>query len=119
MLLFTKYKCTRVARLAFSFEYLAFFGGTWPILTDWCFGFSNVFLKSVIRHFWTVVSVFSQKLSGNPQKNKLVAYLAIYNATGSRGNTVENVEYKDLELENVEYKDVPVECKGTATTLLF
>jgi len=82
--------------LAFSFECLAFFGGTWPRLSDWCFGFSN--LKSVIRHFWTVVSVFSQKLSGNPQKNKVVAYLAIYNAKGSRGNTVENVEYEDLEL---------------------
>jgi len=52
--------------LVFSFEYLAIFGGTWPRLSDWCFGFSNVFLKSVIRHFWTVVSAFSQKLSGNP-----------------------------------------------------
>jgi len=39
-----------------------------------------------------VLGVFSQKLSGNPQKNKIVAYLAIYNAKGSSGNIVENVE---------------------------
>jgi len=45
--------------------------------------------------------------------------MAIYNATGSRGNTVVNGEYKDLEWENVEYKDVTVECKGNATTLFF
>jgi len=37
--------------LAFSFQYLFFFGGSWHILSDWCFGFLNVLLKIVIRLF--------------------------------------------------------------------
>jgi len=37
--------------LTFSFPYLAFFGGSWHILSDWCFGFLNVLLKSVIQIF--------------------------------------------------------------------
>jgi len=56
--------------LALSFEYL----NIWlfwrqlahTALSDWCFGFSNVLLKSVIRLFYPVISVFSQTLSGNP-----------------------------------------------------
>jgi len=37
--------------LAFSFQYLAFFEGSWHILSDWRFGFLNILLKSVIRLF--------------------------------------------------------------------
>jgi len=37
--------------LAFSFQYLAFFGGSWQILPDLCFGFLNIILKSVSRLF--------------------------------------------------------------------
>ena len=44
-----------------------------------------------------MLGVFSQKLSGKPQKSKVVAYLASHNAKGSSGNTVENVEDEDLE----------------------
>ena len=61
------------------------------MLTDWFLGFLNILLKSVIRNFQIVLGVFSQKLSGNPQKNKVVVYLATYNAKGSSGNIVENV----------------------------
>jgi len=32
-----------------------------------------------------VLGVYSQTLSGNPQKNKVVAYLAVHNAKGSSG----------------------------------
>jgi len=38
------------------------------------FGFLNTLLKSVIRLFQTVLGVFSQKLPGNPLKNKVVTY---------------------------------------------
>jgi len=44
-----------------------------------------------------VLGVFSEKLSGKPQKNEVVAYLATHNTNGSSGNTVETVEDKDLE----------------------
>jgi len=37
--------------LPFSFQYLAFFGGSWHIPSDWRFGFLNILLKSVIRLF--------------------------------------------------------------------
>ena len=37
--------------LAFSFKYLAFFGDSWHILSDWCFDFLNMLVKSVIRLF--------------------------------------------------------------------
>jgi len=45
-----------------------------------------------------VFGVFSQKLSGNPDNNKVVAYLATHNAKGSRGNAVENAEDEHLKL---------------------
>ena len=50
----------------FFFSIFGFFGGSWHIPSDWCFGFLNVLLKIVIRLFQTVLSVLSQKLSGNP-----------------------------------------------------
>jgi len=59
--------------LAFSFQYLAFFEGSWHILSDLCFGFLNIMLRSVGRLFWTVLGVFSQRLSSKSQKNKVVA----------------------------------------------
>jgi len=35
----------------FSFSIFGFFRGSWHIPSDWCFGFLNVVLKSVIRLF--------------------------------------------------------------------
>jgi len=37
--------------LAFSFQYLAICGDSWHILSDWCFDFLNMLVKSVIRLF--------------------------------------------------------------------
>jgi len=46
----------KIVRLfGFSFQYFfeifGFFGGSWHILSDWCFGFLNTLLKSVIWLF--------------------------------------------------------------------
>ena len=37
--------------LGVFFQYLAFSGGSWHMLSDWCFGFLSILLKSVIRLF--------------------------------------------------------------------
>ena len=64
------------------------------------------FLDSV----WCIFS----KVNGNPEKNKIVAYLATHNAKGLSGNTQENLEdeecYNFIILKCPTNKEFQISC---------